>query len=276
MQARIDQLALDDSRSALAERRALEEELAELQADLSQTQSDHSTEAQLEALDKLAEDYEKTAEEDIAILKDTVNATESVWNTFYDTILGKNVSVGDSINTEIVNAWLRAAEAVKTYGTSVNGLHGVGGATSSPIVGALPRYHTGGVVSESNLGNNELLAVLEEGEIVFTKSQFNKFIENRENGAAGVLDIAVGNMAKSMPTASNVVNSFINNNSSDDNSSLDVSPHIEINFSHTGIISERDLKKYYDEAADIAIGKINEAFRRKGIINNRSSRLRPG
>lgn len=271
LQARIDQLALDDSRSALAERRALEEELAELQADLSQTQSDHSTEAQLEALDKLAEDYEKTAEEDIAILKDTVNATESVWNTFYDTILGKNVTVGDSINAEIVNAWLRAAEAVKTYGTSVNDLSDV-----STVIGTLPKFHTGGVVSESNLGNNELLAVLEEDEVVFTKAQYDKFIENRENGIAGMLDIAVGNMAKSMPAASNVVNSFINNNSSDDNSSLDVSPHIEINFSHTGIISERDLKKYYDEAADVAIGKINEAFRQKGIINNRSSRLRPG
>lgn len=271
LQARIDQLALDDSRSALAERRALEEELAELQADLSQTQSDHSTEAQLEALDKLAEDYEKTAEEDIAILKDTVNATESVWNTFYDTILGKNVTVGDSINAEIVNAWLRAAEAVKTYGTSVNDLSDV-----STVIGTLPKFHTGGVVSESNLGNNELLAVLEEDEVVFTKAQYDKFIENRENGIAGMLDIAVGNMAKSMPAASNVVNSFINNNSSDDNSSLDVSPHIEINFSHTGIISERDLKKYYDEAADVAIDKINEAFRQKGIINNRSSRLRPG
>ena len=36
------------------------------------------------------------------------------------------------------------------------------------------------------------------------------------------------------------------------------------------------MKKYGDQFADIAIGRINESFRRSGIINNRNSRLRPG
>ena len=158
LQARIDQLSLDDSRSALAERRALEEELAKLQSDLSKTQEDHSTNAQLDALDKMADDYEQTVEEDIEKLKQTVNSTSDVWNAFYNTILGNNVSVGDSIDAEIVDAWLRAAQAVQTYGAAVNTISGV-----STTVADLPKYHDGGIVSGSNLGNDELLAVLQEG-----------------------------------------------------------------------------------------------------------------
>lgn len=271
LQARIDQLSLDDSRSALAERRALEEELAKLQLDLSKTQEDHSTNAQLDALDKMADDYEQTVEEDIEKLKQTVNSTSDVWSAFYNTILGNNVSVGDSIDAEIVDAWLRAAQAVQTYGAAVNTISGV-----STTVADLPKYHDGGIVSGSNLGNDELLAVLQEGEIVFTHAQLIGMIENARNGIQGALESIVQNLVGSTPAVSNVMNSIANDNSSTDNSSEVISQHIEINFSHSGFMSESDMKKYGDQFADIALGKLNEAFRRKGIINNHSARFRPG
>lgn len=271
LQARIDQLSLDDSRSALAERRALEEELAKLQADLSKTQTDHSTNAQLDALDKMADDYEKTVEDDIEKLKQTVNSTSDVWSAFYNIILGKNVSVGDSIDAEIADAWLRAAQAVQVYGASVDGLPGI-----STSVTSLPKYHDGGVVSESNMGDNELLAVLQEGEIVFTHAQLIGMIENARNGIQGALESIVQNLVGSTPSVSNVMNSIANDNSATDNSSEVISPHIEINFTHSGFMSESDMKKYGDKFADIALGKLNDAFRRKGIVNNRSYWLRPG
>lgn len=271
LQARIDQLSLDDSRSALAERRALEEELAKLQSDLSKTQEDHSTNAQLDALDKMADDYEQTVEDDIEKLKQTVNSTSDVWNAFYDTILGKNVSVGDSIDAEIADAWLRAAQAVQVYGASVDGLPGI-----STSVTSLPKYHDGGVVTGSNLGNDELLAVLQEGEVVFTHAQLVGMIENARNGIQGALESIVQNLVGSTPSVSNVMNSIANDNSSTDNSSEVISPHIEINFSHSGFMSESDMKKYGDQFAEITIGKINEVFRRKGIINNHFARFRPG
>ena len=271
LQSRIDQLSLDDSRSALAERRALEEELAKLQSDLSKSQADHSTDAQLDALDKMADDYEQTVEEDIEKLKQTVNSTSDVWNSFYDTILGKNVSVGDSIDTEIADAWLRAAQAVRTYGTTVSELPGFG-----TMVTSLPKYHDGGVVSESNLGDNELLAVLEEGEIVFTHAQLVGMIENARNGIQGALESIVQNLVGSTPSVSNVMNSIANDNSKTDNSSEVISPHVEINFTHSGFMSEADLKKYGKIIGDMTIERINEPFRRKGIINNHSARFRPG
>lgn len=264
LQARIDQLALDDSRSALTERRALEEELAELQADLSQTQSDHSTEAQLEALDKLAEDYEKTAEEDIAILKDTVNATESVWNTFYDMILGKNVTVGDSINTEIVNAWLRAAEAVKTYGTSVGNLSNV-----STVIGTIPKFHTGGLVSDSNLGNDETLAVLQKGEFVFTKAQFESVFGGR---GMGMIDRMVGRLTSSAPISDKVVEAITNNT---DNSAASFSTAIEFNVTQKDGITEADIVRYSKKIAEIANNSIREGFGRKGRTENYGSHFRP-
>ena len=271
LQARIDQLSLDDSRSALAERRALEEELAKLQSDLSKTQEDHSTNAQLDALDKMADDYEQTVEEDIEKLKQTVNSTSDVWNAFYNTILGNNVSVGDSIDAEIVDAWLRAAQAVQTYGAAVNSISGV-----STTVADLPKYHDGGIVSGSNLGNDELLAVLQEGEIVFTHAQLVGMIENARNGIQGALESIVQSLVDSIPAVSNVMNSIANDNSKTDNSSEVISPHVEINFTHSGFMSEADLKKYGKIIGDMTIERIIEPFRRDGLMNTRKSRLRPG
>lgn len=271
LQTRIDQLSLDDSRSALAERRALEEELAKVQADLAKTQSDHSTDAQLDALDQMADDYEQTMEEDIEKLKQTVNSTSDVWSNFYDMILGKTTTVGDSIDSEIADAWLRAAQAVRTYGDSVNGLPGI-----STTVATLPKYHEGGVVSDSNMGSDELLAILKEGEIVFTHDQLVNMIESARNGVQGVLESVVQSLTGSTPAVSTVEKAITNNNTSTDNRSEVISPHVEINFTHSGFMSESDMKRYGNQFADMAIEKINNAFRKSGIINNRASRLRPG
>ena len=101
-------------------------------------------------------------------------------------------------------------------------------------------------------------------------------IENARNGIQGALESIVQNLVDSIPAVSNVMNSIANDNSSTDNSSEVISPHIEINFTHSGFMSEKDMKKYGNQFADIALDRINEAFSRSGIINNRSSWLRPG
>lgn len=315
LQARIDQLSLDDSRSALAERRALEEELAKLQSDLSKKQEDHSTNAQLDALDKMADDYEQTVEEDIEKLKQTVNSTSDVWNAFYNTILGNNVSVGDSIDAEIVDAWLRAAQAVQAYGTTVNNLPGMstGGSTTddknTPTSGADPtdrrRIKPGEVYindptdrildptpgsANSKLKDGSIAPGTDLEKLIpdeeyrdyldqnwaFSISKFAHTIEDPWSSFVGDLDFAINGTMRSVPSVTEVVKSITNDNSATDNSSEVISPHIEINFTHSGFMSEADMKKYGKQAAEIAIGEINEAFRRSGIINNRNSRLRPG
>ena len=118
--------------------------------------------------------------------------------------------------------------------------------------------------------------MLQDGEIVFTHAQLVGMIENARNGIQGALESIVQNLVGSTPAVSNVMNSIANDNSSTDNSSEVISPHIEINFSHSGFMSEKDLKKYGKIFGDMTIDRINEAFRRDGIINNRPYWLRPG
>lgn len=117
---------------------------------------------------------------------------------------------------------------------------------------------------------------VEEGEIVFTHAQLVGMIENARNGIQGALESIVQSLVDSIPAVSNVMNSIANDNSKTDNSSEVISPHVEINFTHSGFMSEADLKKYGKIIGDMTIERIIEPFRRNGLMNTRKSRLRPG
>ena len=130
MQARIDQLRLDDSRAARAERAKLEEELSDLQKDLGDLQSDHSYEQQENALDKAAEEFESARQKEIDALENSVSSAEKLyqaaierlgsgWDTLYEELIAWNTEAGSSLNSEITENWLAAAEAVKRYGSYV-------------------------------------------------------------------------------------------------------------------------------------------------------------
>ena len=148
MQTRIDQLRLDDSRSARAERAKLEEELANLQKDLGDLQSDHSYEQQEDALDKAAEEFENARQQEIDALENSVSSAEKLyqaaierlgsgWDTLYEELIAWNTEAGSSLNSEITENWLAAAEAVKVYGSyvkAVAALKETGDASSSKIV----------------------------------------------------------------------------------------------------------------------------------------------
>ena len=118
--------------------------------------------------------------------------------------------------------------------------------------------------------------MLEEGEIVFTHAQRVVIVEYARNGIQAALESIVQNLLGSTPAVSNVMNSIANDNSKTDNSSEVISPHVEINFTHSGFMSEADLKKYGKIIGDMTIERIIEPFRRNGLMNTRKSRLRPG
>ena len=73
LQARIDQLSLDDSREAGAERAALLDELAKLQAELAEFQNDHSLELQEDALDKEYDNFEQNIDKEIDAVEAGMN-----------------------------------------------------------------------------------------------------------------------------------------------------------------------------------------------------------
>lgn len=276
LQARIDQLSLDDSRSARAERNSLMQELQEKQKELNETQSDHSMDAQLEALDKMAEDYEQQKSDELETLRNTIYDSEELWTAFYQTILGQNVSIGDSINSEIVDAWIRAAQAVRAYSDAVVGATGSGAAVVSSVT--TPKYHDGGVVNESNLNKDEVLAILQKGEVVLNEAKqqgLYRIINFQEE-----LSKRLGTVVRDMPLvgASPDVKGILNDvtgETVDSRSSLVFEPHIEVYIEHDGSTTPETARAFGTQIADTALDKLYEAFERRGVNSSRSSRLKP-
>lgn len=136
VQARIDQLRLDDSREARAECAKLEEELADLQSDLGDLQSDYSYDRQEEALDRVAQEFEDSRQQEIDAIESSISSAEKLyqaalerlntgWDTLYDELIEWNTEMGSSLNSEITENWLAAAEAVKLYGSYLQAVNGL-------------------------------------------------------------------------------------------------------------------------------------------------------
>ena len=275
LQARIDQLALDDSRSAQAERSSLMQELEEKQKDLADTQRDHSVEEQTSALDKMSEDYEADKDTELELLRSTVNSSEELWTAFYQTLLGQSVSVGASIDSEISSAWIRAAEAVRQYSDAVSGVSSAG-----TVVSNVPKYHDGGVVDEANLSKNEVLAILQKGEVVLNEAKqkslyriidFQAELSKRLGVAIGALPTISAPASGIKDTISGLTQDIIGGSAQ----SLVFEPHFEVNITHNGEMADTDAKAYGEQIADVAIDKLYSAFERRGISSTRGSRLKP-
>ena len=76
LQARINQLSLDDSREAQAERRKLEKELADLQERLADEQSQYAYDKTVETLNKMSDSYRDEKNREIRILEDSISSKQ--------------------------------------------------------------------------------------------------------------------------------------------------------------------------------------------------------
>ena len=249
------------------------EELAEKQKDLADTQSDHSTDTQIEALDKMAEDYETQRTDEIATLRATVTESEELWNAFYQTILGNNVTVGNSIDDNIANAWIRAAQAVNDYSAAMSGI-----SSGGVVINTIPQYHTGGVVDEVNVGKDEALALLEKGEVVLNdgKQQTLYKIIDFQQELSNRLGALIGSLT--LPDITGGIRSLISdaaNNISTSSQSMVFEPHIQVEINHSGNMNNSDAKSYGEQIANTAIEKLYGAFERRGISSTRAARLKP-
>ena len=273
LQARIDQLSLDDSRSAQAERSKLQEELNEKQKELADTQRDHSVDAQIDALDKMSDQYETDKNAELDLIRNTVNASDELWSAFYDTILGKNVTVGESVNANVANAWLNAARAVREYGTSVQGVGGVG-----TIVSNVQKFHDGGVVNESNIGKDEALAILQKGEVVLNDQKqagLYRMIDFQAE-LSKRLGVAIGELTPSLAPIN--LGSLSNRSIQEPNAQkpgIIFEPRIEVNISHNGNMDAAQAQEYGNKIAAVAIDSLYDAFERRGINSTRGARLKP-
>lgn len=288
LQTRISLLSLDDSLSAQAERNALLEELAEKQKELANAQEDYSTDSQIEALDKLAENFEAQKKNEIEAMRNSVNSSEALWNGFYQTLMGQTANLGSMINNQIASAWINAAQAVNSYSNAVNSLSHTGsslligvGASSSPgyLPYSIPQYHDGGVVNNSNLGNDEVLALLKEGEYVLTEDNklamykmidFQSELADRLNSTVGSYN---SGLLSNLKKLFDYNNQPISNSTSTSNAVFEPNINVTI-YGNTGT-TDSDAKKYGEKVADAAIEKMYDAFNRRGISSTKGARLRP-
>ena len=432
LQSQINQLSLDDSREAQAERVALEEELAKLQGDLSDYQADYSVEKQQEMLDDMYDAYEEEKQDEIAELEDSISSTEKIyqlaidrinddWDDLYDDIIDWNYEAGSTIENEIVAAWELASKAVQDYGSFVEAANKVAKGESpdgSLTVGDSSTYgdpqaiksqmrqnsldwfisseseqralsnsnsryasqlsklygqsvelrdglwyvdgqedplysigtweavdyitqamyrnsqawataseskrteleranermasyiqslsgqkvwkdgngvwwigndelyksyggifHDGGVVGDSTLKKDEVMAILKDGELVLD--------EKREQGLYKLVDFAqilserlgspintssLNNMFKGfslLPTAKDLLP--VTHGGS---ASVEFSPTIEVNISHSGTMSDADARRYGNIAANAALSELKDAFTKKGITSIGNSALK--
>ena len=171
LQNRINQLALDDSREAQAERKKLEEQLYEHQEGLVDFQSDYQYNAQADTLDKMADAFSKEKDEEIKILEESISSTEKLyrlsieristqWDTLYQSLLDWNYQAGNSTEQNLVAAWDAASGAVQRYGSYLeavlqtqnqiammsNNMNGLGSVTSGG-------YDSNDLANASNAGS---------------------------------------------------------------------------------------------------------------------------
>lgn len=133
IQEQINQLSLDDSRDAQAQKAKLEEEMAELQKELADTQADYAVDTQKDSLDKMQEAYEAEKDKEIGILEDSISSEQKLyeaaisyiqsnWDTLYQELISWNTEYGNVLNSEITTAWDNCLAAAQRYGSYVNAL----------------------------------------------------------------------------------------------------------------------------------------------------------
>jgi Chromosome segregation ATPases len=147
LQSRIDQLSLDSSREAQAERRKLEEQLAELQGGLADYQADYALDKQEEVLDAEVAAYEKAKEKEKAIIEDSISSTEKLyqlaiarigadWDGLYSDLLAWNYQYGSTLESDLVSAWAAASRAVQEYGSYLDAVSAVQAGAASALNGS--------------------------------------------------------------------------------------------------------------------------------------------
>ena len=133
LQSKIDQLALDDSREAFAQRSQLEDELAEMQKSLAEEQADYAYNQQVDALDREYEAFEESKDNEIEGLQNMLSSAEKLyataidrisnhWDSLYNDLETWNLEYGSTLQDDLVSAWDAASDAVKRYGSFVTAL----------------------------------------------------------------------------------------------------------------------------------------------------------
>lgn len=286
LQAKADMLALDNSRSAMAERQKLMQDIKDKQDELAKYQAEHAYDAQVEALEKEADSYEESRQAEIEVLEKSISSEEKLyqlaierirdsWDSLYEDLITWNTEQGSVINQEITEAWNEALKAVQKYGNYVSALSeinaGINGGTSNMVVADVPRYHGGGVAGDrGKLNDKEVLAVLQNDELIldapkkkglYTVIDFVRTLGAKLGTKIGGLHglKAIDNFRSAIdrdtiPSSAGVVQ----------NNNVAFSPTYNVNIS--GDVKDMEAARAYGrELAETSAEVLSDAFNRRGI-----------
>lgn len=186
LQSRIDQLALDDSREASAQRSKLEDDLAEMQKSLAEEQADYAYNQQIDALDREYEAFEESKDKEIEGLQNMLSSAEKLyaaaidrisnnWDSLYHDLETWNLEYGSTLQDDLVSAWDAASDAVIRYGSFVNALD------------AANTTHKG--VSESGGFESSIVNMMKKNSSLWTDSTASgrKMLEDKNVELVGIL-----------------------------------------------------------------------------------------
>lgn len=147
----------------------------------------------------------------------------------------------------------RTKAALQTFqkmaGVKVDGI--LGPATASK----LKKYHTGGVVGRDlGLKEREQLSVLQKGEWVATKKQFDGIKE-----ILGSVSKIARYLPKVLPFSQMPMPAFAGTGGDT------YETNVEVRIEHHGDFDSKAAEKFADIVADRAVGKINDGMKRQGV-----------
>lgn len=132
-------------------------------------------------------------------------------------------------------------------------------------------YHSGGIVGNNpTLKQNEVMALLQKGEVVLDKK--------REQGLYKIIDFVQlfsDKMSKAL-TPENIGNRLLSGYAFDHlahgllapaGNGIEFSPTVNVTISHNGSMTEEDARRYGKIAADSTLSELTDAFSKRGITN---------
>ena len=156
-----------------------------------------------------------------------------------------------------------------------------GGSKNIAVTNKVPTFHTGGVVGGKAADGEEVLALLEAGEIVIERDgqkklyeiiDFQKELSERLGKQIGKIDISAFSLKRpfgSVPSADVV--STTNNN---DARSVTFSPHIDVDIHHSGDMTDRDARSFGKRIAGTVADELIGVFEASGFMGSMRTRLR--
>lgn len=169
LEARIQQLSMDDSREAYAKRVDLEEQLAKLQEELNDYQADKAYDATVDSLDKQLDAYKQEKDKEKEALEDSISSYEKRYrlaiekirsmtsDELFAELISWNEQYGNDLNNTIVKAWENANAAIEKYkGNLADAIEATNGTSLETAT------ENNGIVADSNdyakeIANNAMI-----------------------------------------------------------------------------------------------------------------------